>query len=57
VGLNFSGSLPVAYGIAFLIGAVGLVVSLWALRQANIRAYKAQQTQLDTATVLAGAMD
>lgn len=57
VGLNFSGSLPVAYGAAFLIGTVGLVVSMWALRQANIRAYKSQQVQIDTATVLAGAMD
>ncbi|MEZ4670126.1 MAG: BCD family MFS transporter [Anaerolineae bacterium] len=57
LGLNLTGSLAVAYGIAFLLGTVGLVVALWALRQANIKAYKAQQTQLDTATVLAGAMD
>lgn len=57
VGLNFTGSLPIAYGAAFLIGTIGLVASLWALRQANIRAYKAEQTQIDTTAVFAGAMD
>jgi hypothetical protein len=36
-----------------------LVVSLWALRQVNVRAFKAQveSPRPDTATVLAGAMD
>ena len=57
VGLNMTGSAPVAYGVCFLLGTIGLAVSMVMLRQANIKAYKAEQVQLDTASVLAGAMD
>jgi hypothetical protein len=51
----------VAYGLAFLIGAIGLVVSLVALLRVNVQAYKAAQNA-DSAPaspeqVLVGAMD
>lgn len=59
LGVTWSSSFPAAYGVAFALGAVGLVVSLWALRQVNVKAFKAQvdTPRADTATVLAGAMD
>lgn len=57
LGLNITGSSPVAYGICFLLGTIGLAVSMYMLRQANIKAYKAQQVRLDTASALVGAMD
>ncbi len=57
LGLNMSGSAPLAYGICFLLGTVGLVVSLVMLRQANIKAYKSQHVPSDTTAVLVGAMD
>lgn len=57
LGLNLTGSSPVAYGICFLLGTIGLVVSMYMLRQANIKAYKAEQVKLDAATALVGAMD
>jgi hypothetical protein len=57
LGLNMTGSAPIAYGICFLLGTIGLAISLVMLWQANIKAYKAQQIQLDTATALVGAMD
>lgn len=57
LGLNLTGSSPVAYGICFLLGTMGLGVSMYMLRQANIKAYKAEQVKLDAATALVGAMD
>jgi BCD family chlorophyll transporter-like MFS transporter len=59
VGVLTGGSYGAAYGAAFLIGAVGLAVSLWALRRVNVRQFKAeiQSPRADTATILAGAMD
>jgi BCD family chlorophyll transporter-like MFS transporter len=61
LGLSLSGSLATAYGLAFLIGAIGLTVSLVALLRVNVRAYKAaQQSESAPASaeqVLVGAMD
>ncbi|MCA0459001.1 MAG: BCD family MFS transporter [Chloroflexi bacterium] len=57
LGLNFTGSAATAYGICFLLGMLGLVASMVMLRQANIKAYKAEQVKLDAATALVGAMD
>jgi len=57
LGISLTGSMPVAYGICFLLGTIGLGVALYMLWQANIKAYKAEQSRLDTATILAGAMD
>lgn len=59
LGLQLSGSEPVAYAAVFVIGAVGLTVSYWALTQARVEAYKdaqvAQPVSVDK--VFAGAMD
>jgi BCD family chlorophyll transporter-like MFS transporter len=61
VGLALTGSLPMAYGLAFLIGTIGLVASLVALVRVNVSAYKAAQAQpsapASTEQVLVGAMD
>jgi BCD family chlorophyll transporter-like MFS transporter len=57
LGLSLTGSVPAAYGIVFALGVIGLGLSIYALRQANIQAFKARQTQPETAAVLAGAMD
>jgi MFS transporter, BCD family, chlorophyll transporter len=57
IGINVFGSPAPAYGICFLVGTLGLATSLYMLRQANIKAYKAEQIPLDTAGVLAAALD
>ncbi|MCB9458910.1 MAG: BCD family MFS transporter [Anaerolineaceae bacterium] len=52
-----------AYGIVFVIGAVGLAFSLWAVSQINVTLFKRTQTEdalsqsEETAAILAGAMD
>lgn len=55
--LSWSGNLQIAYGVVFATGVIGLVISLAALWQANIKAYKAQQNPAQAETVFAGAMD
>ncbi len=57
LSLWLSGSLTLAYGVPFALAAIGLVIALWWLSQANINAYKEQQHQPEPQTVLAGAMD
>ncbi len=57
IGIRLFGSPSAAYGICFLLGTVGLAISLWMLRQADIKAYKAEQIPIDTATVFAAALD
>jgi BCD family chlorophyll transporter-like MFS transporter len=57
IGVRLLGSPSAAYGVCFLVGTIGLAVSLVMLRQANVRAYKEEQIPLDTASVLAAAMD
>lgn len=56
LGLAVSGSLPVAYGVVFALGVVGLGVSLWALRQVKVEAISAEQSASAEA-VLAAALD
>jgi BCD family chlorophyll transporter-like MFS transporter len=56
--LRFTGeNHALAYGIVFALGAVGLAISLWALRHVNVRSFKAEQAPTDAATVFAGGMD
>ena len=57
LGINLFGSPATAYGLCFLVGTIGLIISLAMLRQANIKAYKAEQIPLDTTAVLATALD
>jgi MFS transporter, BCD family, chlorophyll transporter len=57
LGVAFGGSLPVAYGMVFALGVVGLGVSLWALRQVNVQAFKEEYTPISTEKVLAGSLD
>ncbi len=60
LGVQFGGSYTVGYGVAFAIGALGLLVALYALSQINVRQFKeAHQVEdtRDTAKILAGAMD
>lgn len=56
LALQFSDDLRLSYGIVFVLGAVGLTVSFWALTQVNVKNYKASET-LSSAQVFAGAMD
>lgn len=53
------GSYGLAYGLAFLIGAIGLGVSLWALGRVNLREYHASQpaAPVPAEQVFAGGMD
>lgn len=60
LGMGMTGQPSIAYGMAFALGAVGLVVSLIALRQVNVKAFQAEQgvvVESDSEGVLAGAMD
>lgn len=60
LGLALGGGPQAAYGAAFLVAGIGLVVAYAALRQVNVQAFQAEQggqTQSDAETVLAGAMD
>lgn len=61
LGLALTGSLSTAYGLAFLIGTIGLIVSLVALLRVNVQAYKAAQNEQSAPAsaehVLVGAMD
>jgi BCD family chlorophyll transporter-like MFS transporter len=60
LALQIGGTFTFAYGAAFAIGALGLLASIYALSQVNVRAYKqAHQVEeaRDTAKLLAGAMD
>ena len=53
--LNLTGSHSLAYGLVFLIEAVGLIVALVILTRINVSVFKRETTE--TAAVLAGAMD
>lgn len=55
LGLQASGSLTLAYGAAFVLGAVGLAVSLVVLLR--IRAVQTAEEPVEPAAVLAGALD
>ncbi|MFQ3568641.1 MAG: BCD family MFS transporter [Aggregatilineales bacterium] len=56
--LATGGNLPAAYGAAFAIGAVGLIVSIVMLTQVNVQVYKeATEQPADAQTVFAGALD
>ena len=56
--LATTSSHAVSYGAVFVIGAGGLLLSLWTLRQVNVKAFKKTVAEeRDMATILAGAMD
>lgn len=57
IALTMTGNPKVSYAVVFIIGAVGLGVSYWALTQVNVREYKAESMPSDAAQVFAGAMD
>jgi BCD family chlorophyll transporter-like MFS transporter len=57
VGFVLTGNEPLAYGMVFVLGAVGLGVSLWALRRVGANPTVREAQPRDTATVLAGSMD
>lgn len=55
VALNMTGSVNLAYGIAFGLGMVGLLASLYALNQISVPAVDEQPISAEV--VFAGAMD
>jgi hypothetical protein len=55
--LQLSGSYATSYGFVFAVGAVGLLVAIWALSHVNVRSFKSQQAPVDATSVLAGSMD
>ncbi len=55
--LAVSGDFAVTYGMVFLIGTVGLIVSGVCLRRVNMNRFKRDTSPNDTATIFAGAMD
>ena len=55
--LQVTGSYSSAYGAAFALGAVGLLVSIWALSRVNVKSFKAEQGTTDAAAVFAAGMD
>ncbi len=60
VVLSITNNPQTSYGAVFLIGAVGLAVSLWALSQVKVQVFQAEQGEIvesDTSGVLAGALD
>lgn len=58
VVLQVTGSHAAAYGVVFAVGAVGLIVALWALSHVNVRAFKSpEQVPVDATAVLAASMD
>jgi BCD family chlorophyll transporter-like MFS transporter len=57
LGVVFGSSLPVAYGVVFALGVIGLGVSLWSLSQVNVKSFKEEYTPISTEKVLAGSLD
>ncbi len=58
LALHFSGTFTVAYGVVFVLGFIGLLVSWLALKQAHIEDFKSGAKQdAELAAALAGAMD
>jgi BCD family chlorophyll transporter-like MFS transporter len=57
IGVAFGSGLPLAYGIVFALGVVGLGISLWALRQVNVQSFQAEYAPANPEKVLAGSLD
>ena len=57
LGLQMGASLGVAYGLVFVIGAVGLAISLWTLTQVHAHEFTQANQTSDTSQVFAGALD
>jgi hypothetical protein len=59
--LQLTGQPNISYALVFVIGAVGLAFSLWAVSQVNVPQFKreveSERTSEETAAILAGAMD
>lgn len=57
VGAALAGDLGIAYGAAFIIGAIGLLASLWALGGVHVNEFKRETARTGGAAVLANALD
>ncbi len=55
VALQASGDLSLSYGAVFVLGALGLALSLWVLARVKVERFSAEPP--DAASVLAGALD
>jgi BCD family chlorophyll transporter-like MFS transporter len=56
LGLALTGQHTIAYGVVFIVGAVGLLASIWALSRVRATAFQRDQSG-STAQVLAAALD
>ncbi|NWF69992.1 MAG: BCD family MFS transporter [Chloroflexi bacterium] len=56
-GLWLSGNEALAYGGVFLLGAIGLGVALWSLRQVSVKAFQENYTPAPAEKVLAASLD
>lgn len=54
--LSLSGQFSVSYGVVFVIGALGLAASWWALSQLDVKDYQSKQS-VDAEAILAASMD
>jgi hypothetical protein len=59
IGLSLSGDPATAYGAVFVIGLIGLGVSLFALARVNVSVFKheLEEQPVEPAQVFASAMD
>jgi MFS transporter, BCD family, chlorophyll transporter len=61
IGLSLTSDLALSYVLVFIIEAVGLLVTLWILSHISVQTFQVEQSQkqqqVDTATILAGAME
>ena len=55
--LGVTADLAIAYGMVFIVGAVGLVASYVFLRQTDTRAFRVQASQIDTAQMIGAGLD
>jgi BCD family chlorophyll transporter-like MFS transporter len=54
--LSVSGQMSVAYGMVFVLGAIGLGMSWWALNQINVKAYQSEDP-VEPGAIFAASMD
>jgi BCD family chlorophyll transporter-like MFS transporter len=57
IGLQLGASGEVAYGVVFVIGTIGLLISLWTLSQVHADEFTQGDQPTDAANVFAGALD
>jgi MFS transporter, BCD family, chlorophyll transporter len=54
--LNLSGQFSVSYGVVFIVGAVGLIISWLALNQLDLKEYQSEES-INAEAVFAASMD